>query len=676
MQFLYPLFLWALAAIAIPIIIHLFYFRRFRKVYFTNVRFLREVKEERSRRSRLRNLLVLLMRILAVIALVLAFAQPFIPQDTEVQIGRKSVSIYIDNSFSMAALSQDVPLLEQAKQRAREIVGAFGVEDRFQILTNEFLGRNQRLVGQEEALALIDEVGPSPAVRPLSSVVERQQQALATEGLDNRQLYLLSDFQQSSSDLDQLSIDTLVEATLLPLQAVQQRNVAIDSVWFEAPVPQYDQNNALLVRLRNYSDTEVDNVRLSVQYRNQTKPEGVVTLPAGGQLIDTVYLNVGESGLQEATLNITDYPIQFDDDYHITFEVLERVAVLVLENETSNRFLNAALRGLQVFDPNFVKAQQIDYSQLDDYQLIILHDLVQISTGLAAELRRYVVQGGNLLVFPPPNADVASYQDFLESFPANMLMGYQEGTLAVGEINTEEFIFDDVFENQNDNLRLPTVQGSFTLSNFTDRREETLMRYRNGSTAMAKFNIERGNLYLSAAPLDAELNDLVQNGEIFIPMLYKMGISAGGESKLAYTIGTDERITASHRATSSDLVYKLRGPGEEFIPEQRVVGSEVYLSLNNQILEAGFYELFLRPDSTQTNFAFNFNRRESSLDYFTAGDLRSSLDERITVINNLSNAPISNQISARSQGIQLWWWCLVLALVFLGIEGLLLRIFK
>ena len=59
MQFIYPLFLLAAAAIAIPIIIHLFYFRRFKKVYFTNVRFLKEVKEETSARSRLRNLLVL-----------------------------------------------------------------------------------------------------------------------------------------------------------------------------------------------------------------------------------------------------------------------------------------------------------------------------------------------------------------------------------------------------------------------------------------------------------------------------------------------------------------------------------------------------------------------------------------------------------------------------------------
>lgn len=676
MQFIYPLFLWALAAIAIPIIIHLFYFRRFRRVYFTNVRFLREVKEERSRRSRLRNLLVLLMRVLAVIFLVLAFAQPFIPQESEVRVGRKAVSIYVDNSHSMGALGEDVPLLEQAKRRAREIVDAYGVEDRFQVLTNEFRGRNQRLVGKEEALALIDEVEPSYAVRYLSSVMERQRQALATESINNDFLYLISDFQRSSSDLNQLRADTVENTTLVPLRAVQRQNVAIDSVWFEAPVPQFDQNNALLVRLRNYSDQEGDNVRLSLRYRNQTKPEGEFQVPPGGEIIDTVYINVPEPGLQEATLSITDYPIQFDDQYYITFRVAAQVRVLVLEEQEPNRFLNAALNGLQVFAPNYLGVRQIDYSTLPDYQLIIIHDLPQISSGLANELQRYVRQGGNLLVFPPIGVDLPSYQSFLQGFPANELVEYQEGPLSVGSLNTEEFIFGDVFENQNEALRLPTVQATYRLNNFSNRREEALMQYRNGQTALAKFNIDRGNLYLSAAPLSADVNDLVQNGEIFIPMLYKMGISAGNRQKLAYTIGTDERITADHRATSSDLVYKLQGPNEEFIPEQRVVGSEVFLSLNNQVIDAGFYELFLRPDSIQAEFAFNFDRTESQLDYYTANELRDSLAAPFAIINSLTNAPLTNQIATSSQGVQLWWWCLVLALLFLAIEVLLLRFFK
>ena len=116
MEFLYPGFLWALTAVAIPVIIHLIYFRRFKKVYFSNIRFLKEIKEETTNTNKLKNLLILLARIFAILFLVLAFAQPYIPQGEKLKSGTTGVSIYIDNSFSMEALSDEVSLLEKAKK--------------------------------------------------------------------------------------------------------------------------------------------------------------------------------------------------------------------------------------------------------------------------------------------------------------------------------------------------------------------------------------------------------------------------------------------------------------------------------------------------------------------------------------------------------------------------------
>ena len=83
MEFVNPGFLYGLFAISIPIIIHLFNFRRFKKVYFTNVSFIKELKQQTQKQSRLKHLLILLMRILAITAIVLAFAQPYIPVSQE-----------------------------------------------------------------------------------------------------------------------------------------------------------------------------------------------------------------------------------------------------------------------------------------------------------------------------------------------------------------------------------------------------------------------------------------------------------------------------------------------------------------------------------------------------------------------------------------------------------------
>ncbi len=675
MQFVYPAFLFALAALAIPIIIHLFYFRRFRKVYFTNVRFLKEVKEDTSARSKLRNLLVLLARCLAVVFLVFAFVQPFIPQDAEVKQGRKGVSIFIDNSFSMSALSEDVPLLEKAKQRAREVVNAYGVEDEFQILTNDFEGRHQRMVSQEDALALIDEIAISPAVRDLSKVVTRQKQALSTSSADIPSSYIISDFQRNITDIQDFR-DTSIQLNLIPLQAVQERNIAIDSAWFEAPVQMIGQNNPLLVRVSNLSDEDADNLRISINYDGQTKPVGAAAIPARSFVVDTVNLIVQNPGWYQGELAVTDYPVQFDDKYFFTFKVADKINVLVINEDQANRYLEAALGGISFFNMTNASSRNIDYSVFADNQLLILNELTSISSGLASELQQFVQNGGNLLIFPARNINLETYRSFLSGFPANEFIGWEDQAREVGQINTEEFIFNDVFENRSANLKMPAPTGNYRQSSFGPRKEEVLLSYRDGNSFLSKYQIDKGFLYVCAAPLNEDYNNLVRNAEIFVPMLYKMALSSGKRKPIQYTLGKDDLIESDHKATGGEIVYKLKGAEEEFIPEQRIVGSKVYLNIQNDVKEAGFYSLFLKQGEQLDQFAFNYDRKESVLDYYNPADLRAYVGSLASVITAADNDVLTARIEERSQGVVLWRWCLILALLFLAAEILLLRFWK
>lgn len=179
MSFLYPSFLWALFALIIPVIIHLFYFRRYKTVYFTNLRFLKEVKEQTNSWQRLRNLLVLAARMLALAALVFAFAQPYWQKaGSKTELGNHDVSIFFDNSYSMSAEAEDLRLLEKARLRAEEIVAAYGPNDRIQILSMDLEGRDQRLLSKEDALQRIREIQLSYQVQDMERVFNRQKQAL------------------------------------------------------------------------------------------------------------------------------------------------------------------------------------------------------------------------------------------------------------------------------------------------------------------------------------------------------------------------------------------------------------------------------------------------------------------------------------------------------------------
>lgn len=685
-QFLFPGFLAALAVIAVPIIIHLFYFRRFKRVYFTNVRFLKEVKEETSNRQKLRNLLVLLMRCLAIAAMVLAFAQPFIPLSSEAKRGETAVSVFVDNSFSMNALSKDAPLLELAKQRARDIISAYPVTDRFQILTADFEGRDQRLVSQEDALARIEEIRTSPASRDLSKVLIRQQQCLNTGKQENKVAYLVSDFQENISDVSSFR-DSLLEVKLVPMRAVQERNVSIDSAWFESPVQILNQPANLLVKLSNRSDEEVTDIRLSLRHDGQTKPVGSLNIPARSSKLDTVSFTILHPGWHEAKVSVTDYPVQFDDDYYASFYVAERINVLSINGLSANKYIENAFLGAKYFKLDNSDARALDYSRFADYQLIVLNELNTISSGLANELKTFCQNGGNVLVFPGQSADLASYDGLLQLFGAGNLGAFDPTPRQASQINTEEFVFRDVFLNKSANLRLPSTQGNFK---FAQGRGEHILTYRDGSAFLVKFPLGEGALYSCAAPLQEQVSDLVRNGEIFVPMLFKMAIAGNKGKQIAYTIGKDEVLEAKHRVSASgESNYKLKlvqenlaqtpkdaSQGGEFIPEQRIFGSKVLLTPGTQVRDAGWYRLLLQGDSTLGEFAFNYDRKESDLKFKSDELLAKELPSNMTVMVANAEANFAQVVDEQERGIVLWRWCVIFALLFLALEVLFLRLWK
>ena len=230
-------------------------------------------------------------------------------------------------------------------------------------------------------------------------MLTRQTQALNTDKIATKTAFILSDFQKNITDLNNFK-DTTIEVNLLPLAAVQEKNIAIDSAWFEAPIQMTGQANPLIVRITNYTNENVENVKLSVKLDGQDKPIGLLNLKANSSKEDTVNITVLRTGWHEAELSITDYPVQFDDHYFFTFNVPSTINVLTINDAGENRFLNSALQSVRNFKVTNQPSGGVQYSQFPTYQMIVLTGLYQISSGLAAELSQYIKNGGNVLVFP------------------------------------------------------------------------------------------------------------------------------------------------------------------------------------------------------------------------------------------------------------------------------------
>ncbi len=677
MNFVFPSFLWALLALLIPIIIHLFNFRRYKKVYFTNVKQLKEVKEEKANRSRLKHWLVLLSRLLALAFLVLAFAQPFIPrEETEIVKGNKAVSIYVDNSQSMNATSNDVSLIEKAKFKAREIANAFGPSDRFQLITNDVEGKHQRLLSREEFLTYLDEIQTSPNVQTLSTITDRQKQVLAESNLEQKNIFLISDFQKNIVDAE---TDTSYKYYFIPLQAVEQQNVFIDTAWFESPVQMINETNQLVFRLNNTGSADVSNSKLTLKINDQIKALKDFDLKAKATKIDTINFSVPQGGWHKAELSLTDYPIEHDDSYFLTFYIDEKVNVLSINESKNNRFVNALFDGDSYFTMTNQSVNQLNYSDFNKYRLIVLNNVKSISSGLAFELKQFLERGGSVLVFPALNADMNAYNQFLKSMRVNTYGALETKDKQIASINVKQEVFNNVFERMPRNIDLPKSSQSFEMTRFSGAGEESLLKFNDGSTFLGKYNVKSGKLYLSAVPLDDKVSNLPSHA-IFVPMIYRIALVGGDVQKLAYNIGEDNIVEVKNlkdmASSDAESVMKMKSGENEFIPGQKVIGNKAVLSINNQVKSPGFFELFKNANLPLAYFGFNFNRKESILEYFSPNELKDRYNtDNINFLDN-DNTDLKVEIGEINKGVTLWKWCLIAVLAFLLIEMLLLRLWR
>ena len=127
----------AIAGVAVPIIIHLLSRRRYRRVQWAAMEFLRRAMKKTQRRMRIENLILLLLRTLALLLLVMALMRPVLaPLPLLSQRGEeeRTVVIAIDDSASMAARGDGTSPFDRARALALEILDNLKARDEVYLL--------------------------------------------------------------------------------------------------------------------------------------------------------------------------------------------------------------------------------------------------------------------------------------------------------------------------------------------------------------------------------------------------------------------------------------------------------------------------------------------------------------------------------------------------------------
>lgn len=677
MRFAYPEFLYAFLVLTVPIIIHLFNFRRYKTLYFSSLQFLKKIDEDTKSIKQIKHWVILAMRLLAFSALALAFAQPYIPGKTAAKSGQSAVmAFYLDNSFSMSAMGVNGNLLNQGKEAVRKLVDKAPPGTNFQLVTNNLSGKESRMVRKSELLDRIDRIDFSPQSRTLRHVLNFTTTSLNEQGHEgNRQYILLSDFQKQTSNFNQIKADSL--GIYYPFQLLPQSydNLFIDSIWFETPLRKVNVTNELHVRVVNTGDSDFTNVPLSLSV-GEINREIFIDVPAASADVFTLTYTDRENGIKSGKVEIADNQLYFDDAFYFSYIIKDQIKVLLINGKNAYKDARLVFETDPFFRIASMDAQQIQFDEIAKNDLIVLNELDEIPSALVAKLLDKLNAGGSVCIIPSEEAEVGSYNNLMGQLTLPLFTPAQENKRRLTTLNYDAPFFTGMFEQRKQQLNLPNMLRVYDPQVTVKSDFTPLISFEDNTPFFLQSN--QTNAFVFYGSTAAEFGNLSRHGIFAATLLRIAGLSQSYnelyttlDEESAYKLGaTEERNPRVH----------LIADGLDYLPQVITKGAATVILIDQELLgklHAGNYLVQIEGETVDI-ISLNYGREESIYEVYTESEITDSLQkagvENIQ-INTLEDFRDIEQLSL-SKPIEYWRILLILGLLFFLTEMLLVKIWK
>lgn len=646
MQFKHPEILYALFLLLLPIIIHLFQLRRFEKVPFTNVKFLKQVEIQTRKSSKLKKFLILCARLLALTGLVVAFAQPFLSSMKKDEV--RTTYIYLDNSLSMQAKGSQGELLKRAVQ---DIVKNFATAKNVNLITNDKFLKNLSVQDLKRELLNLNY---HPINQDINNIIFKINNDLKDKIKSLNKIILISDFQ----DFNDIKIDSSNVYDLVQILPTRTANISIDSVYISN---QNSENTTLKVVLKSFGSAS-DNAPISLY--NGTVLQGKSTISLSENDTKTTEFIIRNNDNFNGMLSLDDTGLQFDNELYFSINKQDNINVLAVGDD--NQFLSRIYTSDE-FNFTNTKLNQLDYSQLNTQNLIVLNELETIPNSLISSLSDFLRNGGSLTIIPHSNSDINSYNKLYNNLRLGSFGTKSINQLAITKINFSHPVLRNVFEKQIKNFQYPTVNSYFKIG-FAN--STSVLVFENETPFISQSKPQNGTVYSLTAPISGE-NSNFKNSPLIVPVFYNFGKLSYKHSELSYTIGQNNEIEVKAELQKDDIL-QISNEEISFIPLQQIGNASVKINVSDQPQKSGFYQLKDKEKLIKT-LAFNYDRKESKLSYV---DIKSLAETTKNITYYDSVQTVLNTINKDYKTSSLWQLFLVAAILFLLVEVGLLKFLK
>src|SRR5436190_8674452 len=671
MNFLAPLFFLGLAALAVPVLIHLTQREKKMVQQFPSLMFVRRIPYQTVRRRKLRDLALLCVRLAALMLIVAAFARPFLWRPnaaTAIGATAREVVVLLDQSYSMGYADR----WDRAKAAARDAINRLGPSDRASVvLFSSGADIALRSTAEKDRLiASMETTMPTPAATRFGPALKVAGSILAESPLPRKEAILISDFQRSGWRGE--------EGPRLPAG----RTLTPVSLGGPVDQPNATVTSASLAR-STFSDQERVTLTAAVANRTVAPVAGdSLTLEIGGRVIQTEPLNIPAEGSasvafqpftvsrnMRVTVRAGTDALPLDNAFSLVVSPLAPVRIIVVDSGNRQGAGLYLMRALSIGDnPKFdiLNRQPANVSDEDlrRASVVLLND-VDVNAGLGRRLQRFVQDGGGLFVAAGPRATWPQEADIL---PASLSQPIDKSRGESARVGALEY-GHPVFEM----FRAPR-SGDFSTARFYAYRSITavkdaqvLARFDAGTPALVERKVGAGHVLLWASTLDRSWSDLPLK-PVFLPFIHRSMVHLANYTEPSpwLTIGQVSDPDASSAKAQASGRLALTPSGKRLPLEDE--GSQAQVL---ELTEQGFYEIRgQKANSDVTVVASNIDPAESDLTALDPAEIVAAATGGAGQNGQQAAAdlPLTPQAQERSQ--RLWLYLLATGILLLGVDTL------
>ncbi len=681
MSFLNSIMLAGLAAVAVPIIIHLLNRRKFKTVTWAAMKFVKLSVDQNQRRMRIEDLILLLIRCAMVALLALALARPALKDSSTDVLGQAKVTgiVILDNSYSMELEGMDKKIVfEKARSAAKSTVNALPSGSAVGVLLASDIVQgviDEPTYDLNQAHEVLDRARVSHHATDMLPAVQEAIKILDGRAALRKEIYVITDgqasgWQRNSSEINQLIQDHKNDIDVYVLRVGEREpvsNLAITGMDVSSGLTPVNHPLRFEVEVANHHTDAMEEVTVDLFVDDAASPVDQVTLPsvpAGGTATVPLFARLDKEGFHSIRAAFRDPQhadaLAADNQNRLVVRAVKEVRVLVVDGDTEpadprdheSFFLQLALSPVadHYVQVDVKTPAELSQTSLDRYAAVILANVPRFSADHLAAMENYLRNGGGVIFYPGDQVEVEHYNQVLfekhgllpspfgvregdpsqdEHYLEFQKRGYEHpvtapwnnpefGSLGSGRTFCWLPLEEKAPQSDVKEAGLPNVVLRYEKRN--DAEEEGTL----GGPALMERSWGNGRVYQFSSTADTEWTDFPIRAASVVPLVYRMigNIQARKDAGLNLRVGEPFRqVLAAHQSNSEGVVIEPGMVGTNNITaEPDVLDGQPVLKFEDTH-QAGIYEFQIKGDAGRIKFAVQQDQRESDLRLISDKDL-------------------------------------------------------